>query len=52
MKIVKITLVLAFVVGVMILSSCGKKGCHKPEDKKDIHHCHHDNDESLETVSG
>jgi predicted small lipoprotein YifL len=49
MKKIKITLVLALFASAVSLSSCGKKGCHKPDDKKAKHPCSHSNDSNSDT---
>jgi hypothetical protein len=49
MKKIKITLVLALFASAVSLSSCGKKVCHKPDDKKAKHSCSHSNDGNSDT---
>jgi predicted small lipoprotein YifL len=51
MKLLKIALVVAVFTGAMSLSSCGKKGILKPEDKKGKHSCSHTNDSSSERTT-
>ncbi|MES2513522.1 MAG: hypothetical protein V4580_05230 [Bacteroidota bacterium] len=52
MKSLNIILAAAVLAGAMTLSSCGKKGLLKPDDKKGKHECsHNNNDGNSETTS-
>jgi len=40
MKNLKIIMAIAVCIAAISLSSCGKKGCHRPMDIKPKPHCH------------
>ena len=40
MKNLKIIMAIAVCIAAISLSSCGKKGCHRPMDMKPKPHCH------------
>jgi predicted small lipoprotein YifL len=51
MKSFKIFMTAALVISAICLSSCGKKGFLKPDDKKAKHGCNHQNEDSSETTA-
>jgi predicted small lipoprotein YifL len=51
MKSIKIFMTAVLVISAIGLSSCGKKGFLKPDDKKAKHGCNHHNEDSSETTA-